>query len=155
MLPTTVCRACGGAGSALRWACPSCVRVTTERLDEIRGHAVAICTAGMLDGPGRAGRVGDPPLGEGLLVSVDDEPLLAPDPAVVVLSILDVLHRIARHVRHHRGEPAEFRCTIASEVRYLRANAEWCAHQLWGHELVGAVERLHGLTRARSGALVR
>ncbi len=155
-MPTTVCRACGGAGSPLRWACPSCVLATAERLDEIREHSVAICVAGMLDGPGCAGRTGGPlPFGDGLLVLVDDVPLRAADPAVVLLSVLDVLHRIARHVRHHRGEPAEFRCTIASEVRYLRTNAEWCAHQLWGHELVEAVHLLHGLTRARVGALVR
>jgi hypothetical protein len=153
-LPTTVCRSCGGPGSPLRWACPTCVHATAERLDEIREHAVAICAAGMLDGPGRAGRL-DVPSSGGSLLPPTDEPLRAADPALAVLSILDVLHRIACHVRHHRGEPAEFRCTITSEVRYLRANVEWCAHQLWGHELVGAVDRLRCLTRARAGTLVR
>jgi hypothetical protein len=154
-LPTTVCRACGGPGSPLRWACPFCVAATAERLDAIREHAVAICTAGPVDGPGCPGRVqAPPPSGGGLLVH-DDAVLGGGDPAVVVLSVLDVLHRIARYVRHHRGEPAEFRCTITSEVGYLKANAEWCAHQLWGHEFVEAVQVLHARAAERAGALVR
>jgi len=151
-LPTTVCRACGGTSSPLRWACSCCVRATADRLDEIREHAIAICTAGPVDGPGCPGRAEAAPAGGGL---PDHAALRDGDPAVVVLSVLDVLHRIARHVRHHRGEPAAFRCTIASEVRYLRANAEWCAHQLWGHEFVAAVQDLHTLTGERAGVLVR
>ncbi|HEX6345646.1 hypothetical protein [Umezawaea sp.] len=156
-MPTTVCRACGGTSSPLRWACRCCVVATGERLDAIRGHAVAICTAGPVDGPGCPGRTGVLPArpGDGLPLRLDDAALRDGDPAVVVLSVLEVLHRIARHVRRHRGEPAQFRCTIGSEVGYLRANAEWCAHQLWGHEFVEAVHGLHSRTGERAGALVR
>jgi hypothetical protein len=154
-LPTTVCRACGGTSSPLRWACSSCVRTTADRLDEIREHAVAICTAGSVDGHACLGRVAAGPVGRGLSAPLDHAVLRDGEPAVAVLSVLDVLHRIARHVRHHRGEPAAFRCTITSEVLYLRANAEWCAHQLWGHEFVAAVLDLHTLTGTRAGALVR
>jgi len=149
-LPTTVCRACGGTSSPLRWACPACVVLTGERLDAIREHAVAICT----DGPGCPGRV-EAARGDGLPGRLDDAALRDGDPAVVVLSVLDALHRIARYVRRHRGEPAAFRCTITSEVGYLKANAEWCAHQLWGHEFVEAVRELHSRTAERAGALVR
>ncbi|HWO66863.1 MAG TPA: hypothetical protein VNO31_43205 [Umezawaea sp.] len=153
-MPTTVCRACGGTSSPLRWACPCCVVRTGERLDAIRGHAVAICTAGPVDGPGCPGRV-EAVRGGGLPARLDDAALRDGDPAVVVLSVLDALHRIARYVRRHRGEPAAFRCTITSEVGYLKANAEWCAHQLWGHEFVEAVRELHSRTEERAGALVR
>ncbi|MCS7479538.1 hypothetical protein ACFFQW_39555 [Umezawaea endophytica] len=153
-MPTTVCRACGGASSPLRWACPCCVLATGERLDAIREHAVAVCAAGPVDGPARPGRV-DAVRGDGLPVRVDDAALGDGDPAVVVLSVLDVLHRIARYVRRHRGEPAAFRCTITSEVAYLKANAEWCAHQLWGHDFVEAVHDLHSRTAERAGTLVR
>jgi hypothetical protein len=154
-LPTTVCRSCGGTSSPLRWACPCCVRATADRLDEIREHAVVICTAGPVDGQGRPGRDAATPGGGGLAALPDHTSLRDGDPTVVVLSVLDALHRIARHVRHHRGEPAAFRCTITSEVGYLRANAEWCAHQLWGHEFVAAVRDLHTRTGARAAALVR
>jgi hypothetical protein len=154
-LPTTVCRSCGGTSSPLRWACPCCVQATADRLDEIREHAVAICTAGPVDGAGCPGRTSAAPAGDELAALPDCQALRDGDPAVVVLSVLDLLHRIARHVRHHRGEPAAFRCTIAGEVGYLRANAEWCAHQLWGHEFVAAVQDLHTRTGERAGALIR
>lgn len=147
-MPTTVCRACGGAGSPLRWACPCCVRVTVDRLDGIRGHAAAIGTAG----PSRPGRSDPAPA---RLLTALDEDLRDPDPAVVVLSILVTLHRIGRYVRHHRGDPGEWQCTISSETDYLRANAEWCAHQLWGHEFVEVVHELHARLGARSTSTVR
>jgi hypothetical protein len=153
-LPTTVCRACGGTSSPLRWACAGCVRTTGERLDAIRAHAVALCTAGPVDVPGCPGRSWAP-AEDGLAARWDAEPLRDGDPAGAVLAVLEVLHGIARHVRRHRGEPAAFRCTITTETRYLRANAEWCAHQLWGHEFVEAVRELHDRTGERAGALVR
>ncbi|PRY35806.1 hypothetical protein [Umezawaea tangerina] len=148
-MPTTVCRACGGPSSPLRWACPCCVRATADRLDEIRAHAVAICTTG----PSHEGR--SAPVSTTGLHAALDTALGDPDPAVVVLSTLATLHRVASYVRHHRGEPGEWRCTIATETAYLRANAEWCAHQLWGHEFVEVVHELHARTGARSASPVR
>jgi hypothetical protein len=144
-MSTTVCRACGGVNSPLRWACPCCVRATSERLGEIREHAVAIATAGV-DGLAEY----ESALPTGLLVPLDDRSLGDPDPAVVVLAILDALHQVAGHVRHHRGEAEVWRCTIDSESRYLKANAEWCAHQLWGHEFVDVIRQLHARTGPRA-----
>ncbi|WNV86466.1 hypothetical protein [Umezawaea sp. Da 62-37] len=150
-MPTTVCRACGGAGSPLRWACPCCVRATVERLDGIRDHAVALCAAG----PSHEGRSDPTPPVPARLRSALEEGLRDPDPAVVALSVLAVLHRVATYVRHHRGDPGAWRCTIVGETGYLRANAEWCAHQLWGHEFVEVVHELHVRIGSRSASAVR
>lgn len=149
-MSTTVCRGCGGVNSPLRWACPHCARATSQRLQEIRGHAVAIATAGFDGQASHDGCEHRPPTRYGLRSALDDCSLREGDPTVAVMAILGSLHRVARYVRHHRGETGSWQCTIDSEVRYLRVNAEWCAHQTWGHELVDVIRQLHERTAERA-----
>jgi len=144
-MPTTVCRCCGGANSPLRWACPCCARATLDRLREIKDHTIAIATSGH-GGVVRPRCESRPPARPSLLSALDDEALRDGDPTAVLLSVLGTLHEVARYVRRQRGEPGDWQCTIDSEVRYLRINAEWCTHQTWGHEFVDVLHQLHTRT---------
>lgn len=165
-MTTTPCRVCGRDSTPLRWACPACVRDTRRRLDEITEHTTVIVTAGLI--PGRGALDGlprtrsfesKPPLSLDHLVALDRRSRVGgdgpdDDPNDNTLSIVDTLHRVAAYVRLQREEAGVAdvvdsrprSVTITGEARYLRINAEWCAHQTWGVNFVEVVKALHGQT---------
>lgn len=165
MTPTT-CRACGRDSTALRWACPACVRDTRRRLDEIQDHVIVIGTVGII--PARASLDGLPrahgygprePLDLDKLAALDYRSHLDgvgpdDDPHETTLSVLRSLHQLGAYVYRKRIDDdlpdTAPRLTVPSLAVYLRVNAEWCAHQTWGHEFVEVVRQLHGQTRRQA-----